>query len=51
MTRAWETGAKAAIARIKNGPGPVTRIVLDTIFKEKPIGWEIPHTYGEEISV
>ena len=32
-------------------PGPMKRLVIDCIVKDKPIGFEVPHVYGEEFSV
>lgn len=35
----------------KNGKAKPERLVLDAIVKDKPIGFEVPHKYGEEISL
>lgn len=32
-------------------PGPVKRLVLDAIIKDRPIGFEIPHASGQEFDV
>ena len=32
-------------------PGPTKRLVLDAIVKDKPIGFEMPHTSGKEYPV
>lgn len=35
----------------KNRGGPRRRIVLDTIVKDRPIGYEVPHGSGDEYAV
>lgn len=32
-------------------PGPIKRLVLDAIVKDKPIGFEIKHPFGQEFKV
>ena len=35
----------------RNGKNQLMRIALDAIIKDKPIGYEVPHTSGDEFSV
>lgn len=34
-----------------SNPGPLKRLVLDAIIKDRPIGFEIKHTSGKEFPV
>lgn len=34
-----------------DNPGPIKRLVIDCIIKDKPIGYEIKHAYGQEFPV